>query len=84
MAEFDILNFLGLDRAKSIYSENEKLLDGEFVLLSEVKEKGFGIDSVYFNILKFLFIVKILFGYNQRSFGAIINTNFYIRINIQK
>lgn len=49
MAEFDILNFLGLDRAKSIYSENEKLLDGEFVLLSEVKEKGFGIDSVYFN-----------------------------------
>lgn len=49
MIEFDILKFLGLDRAKSIDSENEKLLDGEFVILSEVKEKGFGIDSVYFN-----------------------------------
>ncbi|MFA6806665.1 MAG: hypothetical protein WCR29_04520, partial [Bacteroidales bacterium] len=49
MIEFDILKFLGLDRAKSIDSENEKLLDDEFVILSEVKEKGFGIDSVYFN-----------------------------------
>ena len=80
MAEFDILNFLGLDRAKSIYSENEKLLDGEFVILSEVKEKGFGIDSVYFNTdesgnnFPAIFLKKVI-SFDEETLQAIADTH---------
>ncbi|MDC8098439.1 HsdM family class I SAM-dependent methyltransferase [Chryseobacterium rhizosphaerae] len=49
MTELNILEFLGLDRAKSIHSDSKKLLDSEVVILNEVKEKDFGIDLVYFN-----------------------------------
>lgn len=50
MTELNILEFLGLDRAKPINSDSEKLLDSEVATLNEVKEKDFGIDLVYFNI----------------------------------
>ncbi|CAH0229434.1 N-6 DNA methylase [Chryseobacterium sp. Bi04] len=50
MAKLNILEFLGLDRAKPILQSNSKnLLDSEAVILNEVKEKDFGIDLVYFN-----------------------------------
>lgn len=49
MAELDILEFLDLDRAKSIQSDSKKLSDSEAVILNEVKEKDFGIDLIYFN-----------------------------------
>ncbi|WP_330747129.1 HsdM family class I SAM-dependent methyltransferase [Chryseobacterium sp. CP-77] len=49
MAELNILEFLGLDRAKPIHSDSKKLLDSEVSILNEVKEKDFGIDLVYFN-----------------------------------
>ena len=49
MAELDILDFLDLDRAKSIHSESEKLSESEAVILNEIKEKEFGVDLVYFN-----------------------------------
>ncbi|MEG1199260.1 MAG: endonuclease, partial [Algoriella sp.] len=38
-----------MGRAKSVYSDSEKLSDSEAVILSEVKEKDFGVDLVYFN-----------------------------------
>lgn len=49
MTKLDILNFLGLDRAKPIHSESSRLSESETVVLSEVKEKEFGVDFVYFN-----------------------------------
>ncbi|WP_300687991.1 N-6 DNA methylase [Chryseobacterium sp.] len=50
MAKLNILEFLGLDRAKPILQSNsKKLLDSEAVILNEIKEKDFGIDLVYFN-----------------------------------
>lgn len=49
MAKLDILDFLDLDRAKSIHSESEKLSESEAVILNEIKEKEFGVDLVYFN-----------------------------------
>ncbi|MEG0929179.1 HsdM family class I SAM-dependent methyltransferase [Algoriella sp.] len=49
MVELNILEFLDLGRAKSVYSDSEKLSDSEAVILSEVKEKDFGVDLVYFN-----------------------------------
>ena len=49
MAELDILEFLDLGRAKSIHSDSKKLSDSEAVILNEVKEKGFGVDLIYFN-----------------------------------
>ena len=49
MAELDILEFLDLDRAKSIHSDGKKLSDSEAVILNEVKEKDFGVDLIYFN-----------------------------------
>lgn len=50
MAKLNILEFLGLDRAKPILQSNSKnLLDSEAVILNEAKEKDFGIDLVYFN-----------------------------------
>jgi len=80
MIEFDILKFLGLDRAKSIDSENEKLLDDEFVILSEVKEKGFGIDSVYFNTDEIgnnfpaIFLKKVI-SFDEETLQAIADTH---------
>ncbi len=50
MAELDILEFLDLDRAKSIQSDRKELSDSEAVILNEVKEKNFGVDLIYFNI----------------------------------
>lgn len=49
MAELDILEFLDLDRAKSIHSDSKNLSDSEAVILNEVKEKDFGVDLIYFN-----------------------------------
>lgn len=49
MAELDIVEFLNLDRAKSIHSDSKKLSDSEAVILNEVKEKEFGVDLIYFN-----------------------------------
>jgi hypothetical protein len=49
MAKLDILEFLDLDRAKSINSDSKKLLDSEAVILNEIREKDFGVDLIYFN-----------------------------------
>ncbi len=49
MREQDILQYLDLDRAKSIQSDSKKLSDSEAVILNEVKEKDFGVDLIYFN-----------------------------------
>ena len=45
MAALDILEFLDLGRAKSIQSDSEKLSNGEAVILNEVKEKDFGVET---------------------------------------
>lgn len=44
-----IIELIGLDRAKSVISKGEDLLESESVILNELKEKNFPIDSVYFN-----------------------------------
>lgn len=49
MTETDILEFLDLDRAKSVHSDRKILSDSEVFILNEVKEKEFGVDLVYFN-----------------------------------
>lgn len=49
MTETDILEFLDLDRAKSVHSDSKILSDSEAFILNEVKEKEFGVDLVYFN-----------------------------------
>ncbi len=45
----DVIELIGLDRATLINSERESLLDCEYIILDEIKGKGFEIDSVYFN-----------------------------------
>jgi len=49
MKELNIIEFLDLDRAKSIHSDGKKLSDSEAVILNEIKEKNFGVDLIYFN-----------------------------------
>lgn len=49
MKELNIIEFLDLDRAKSIHSDGKKLSDSEAVILNEIKEKDFGVDLIYFN-----------------------------------
>lgn len=49
MVEVDIVKFLDLGRAKSIYFDSKKLSESEAFILNEVKEKEFGVDLIYFN-----------------------------------
>lgn len=49
MLKIDILDFLDLNRSKSINSDCKELSDSEAIVLNEVKEKKFGIDFIYFN-----------------------------------
>lgn len=49
MTKLNILGFLDLNRAKTIYYNSNELLDSESIILNEIKEKDFGIDLVYFN-----------------------------------
>lgn len=46
----DIIEKIGLDRARYVNSKNKKLLETESIILDEISEKEFGVDSVYFNI----------------------------------
>src|SRR5690554_6847839 len=43
----DVIELIGLDRAKSVNSKSNKLLESESIVLDQVSE--FGIDFVYFN-----------------------------------
>jgi Eco57I restriction-modification methylase len=43
----EIIKLIGLDRAKSVISKSENLLESEAVVLNQVQ--NFGVDSVYFN-----------------------------------
>lgn len=45
----NIIELIGLDRAKSVTSKGKDLLESESIILDEVNEKSFKIDSVYFN-----------------------------------
>jgi len=45
----DVIELIGLDRAKFVNSKNKKLLETESIVLNEINEKEFGVDSVYFN-----------------------------------
>ena len=46
MVELEIIELIGLDRAKPVISKSENLLESEVVVLNQVK--NFGIDSVLF------------------------------------
>lgn len=43
----EVIEFIGLDRAKSLNSKGKKLLESESIIFDHVR--GFGVDSVYFN-----------------------------------
>ncbi|MBN2612521.1 MAG: N-6 DNA methylase [Bacteroidales bacterium] len=45
----EVIELIGLDRAKSLNSENDKILESELIILNEVGEKNFKVDSIYFN-----------------------------------
>lgn len=45
----EAIALIGLNRALSVNSKEEKLLEGESVVLNQIKENDFGVDSVYFN-----------------------------------
>lgn len=45
----EAIELIGLDRAKSVKSKGKNLLESESIILNEVNEKSFKIDSIYFN-----------------------------------
>lgn len=45
----EIIDSIGFDRATLVNSESEILLESEFIILDEINDKEFEIDSVYFN-----------------------------------
>ena len=45
----EVIELIGLDRAKSVNSKGEKLLESESIILNQVTEQNFGVDSIYFN-----------------------------------
>ena len=45
----DVIELIGLDRAQSINSGGKKPLESESVILNQLKEQNFDVDSVYFN-----------------------------------
>lgn len=49
MTSREVIELIGLDRAKSVISKGKNLLESESIILNEVNEKSFKIDSVYFN-----------------------------------
>ncbi len=49
MIEQEIIELIGLDRAKPINSKSDKLLESEAIILNELIEKEIGVDLVYFN-----------------------------------
>ncbi len=44
-----VIELIGLDRAKSVNSKDNNLLESESIVVSEINEKEFGVDAVYFN-----------------------------------
>jgi len=71
----EVIELMGLDRAKSVYSKDESLLESESVILKEVNEKEFGVDYVYFNTDE-----------NENSFPAIFlkKVNSFDNLTLEK
>ncbi|MEX2379724.1 MAG: endonuclease, partial [Vicingaceae bacterium] len=49
MTSQEAIELIGLDRAKSVSSKRKNILESESIILNEVNEKSFKIDSIYFN-----------------------------------
>ena len=45
----EVIELIGLNRAKSVNSKGENLLEGESIIFTQLKEQNFEVDSVYFN-----------------------------------
>ena len=45
----EVIELIGLDRAKSVNSKGENLLESESIIMTQLKEQNFEVDSVYFN-----------------------------------
>lgn len=45
----EVIDLIGLDRAKSLNSKGENLLESESIIFNQLKEQNFEVDSVYFN-----------------------------------
>lgn len=45
----EVIDFIGLNRAKSVNSKGKNLLESESIVLNQLKEQKFEVDSVYFN-----------------------------------
>lgn len=46
----EAIDFIGLNRAKSVKSKSENLLEDESIVIKDILEKEFEVDSVYFNV----------------------------------
>ena len=72
----DIIDSIGLDRAILVNSESNRLLESESIVLDEIKENGFEVDSVYFNTdengnsFPSVFLKKVNF-FDEKTFQAI-------------
>ncbi|MCK9220702.1 MAG: SAM-dependent methyltransferase [Bacteroidales bacterium] len=49
MTGHEVIELIGLDRAKSVNSKCENLLESESIIFTQLKEQNFQVDSVYFN-----------------------------------
>jgi type I restriction-modification system DNA methylase subunit len=45
----EVIDLIGLDRAKSVNSKGKNLLESESIILNQLKEQNFEVDSIYFN-----------------------------------
>lgn len=72
----EVIELIGLDRAKSVTSKRKNLLESESIILNEVNEKSFKIDSIYFNTDNYgnsfpaVFLKKVSL-FNEKTLGDI-------------
>jgi type I restriction-modification system DNA methylase subunit len=67
MVEFDVIDYIGLERAVPVNSKSRKLLENEAIVFDQVHE--FGVDSVYFNTDENGNSFPALFLKKVKSFG---------------
>ena len=78
MIEQEIIELIGLDRAKSVISKSENILESEAVVFNQVQD--FGVDSVYFNTdengnsFPAIFLKKVSF-FDEKTLEEIADTH---------
>lgn len=76
----EAIELIGLDRAKSVIPKDDKLLESESVVLNQIKDNDFGVDSVYFNTdengnsFPAVFLKKVT-AFDEKTFQKIADTH---------